>query len=276
MESLADLREEAANAFKQGKYHVAIERFKKCIILRPDLPIFYTNRALCYLRLFTELNEPLHEEEIVSDCDKAIELDRDCMKAHYFRGQCLLYAEKFGEADRSLMRAYALAIEQRSPSVDAILEMIFKGKQRRFEKKERARMLEEDELLMYVMQKLRAEHKRHLRDPNLGESEREKLEQEQKWVEDGLFRVFAKSRPTVAKEPPPSLTDPITLNIFRDPVVAPSGNTYERGSLLHHLVKDPIDPITRSPLSSKDLIPNRAIKELADKFLEENGDAVYY
>jgi STIP1 family protein 1 len=50
------------------------------------------------------------------------------------------------------------------------------------------------------------------------------------------------------------------------------GITYERHSLLDHFSKNGhFDPITRSPCTEKDLIPNLSLRESIEDFLKDNG-----
>ncbi|KAL8106561.1 hypothetical protein AgCh_023360 [Apium graveolens] len=78
-------------------------------------------------------------------------------------------------------------------------------------------------------------------------------------------------------EVPDYLCCKITLDIFRDPVITPSGITYERSTILEHLNKSTtgqvgkFDPITRELLNQSQLIPNLAIKEAVNAFLRKNG-----
>ncbi|KAI9077730.1 hypothetical protein K1719_040336 [Acacia pycnantha] len=64
----------------------------------------------------------------------------------------------------------------------------------------------------------------------------------------------------------------ITLDIFRDPVITPSGLTYERAVILDHLDKvGKFDPVTREPLNQSQLVSNLAIKEAVQAFLDKHG-----
>ena len=66
---------------------------------------------------------------------------------------------------------------------------------------------------------------------------------------------------------PRDLKCPLTGNLFEDPVIAPSGHTYERAAILEHLQKQGgKDPITRQPLSVEQLTPNRAMKALVEQY----------
>eukprot|EP01018_Ginkgo_biloba_P011103 Gb_14150 [translate_table: standard] len=67
------------------------------------------------------------------------------------------------------------------------------------------------------------------------------------------------------------------MDILRDPVITPSGITYEKSALLEHLQKvGEFDPVTRAPLKANQLIPNFAIKGAVRSFLRDNGWAFKY
>ncbi len=64
----------------------------------------------------------------------------------------------------------------------------------------------------------------------------------------------------------------ITLEIMMDPVLTPSGLTYDRHEIQEHLEKvGAFDPVSMVLLKKEDLVPNRALKEAVDEFLFENG-----
>ena len=75
---------------------------------------------------------------------------------------------------------------------------------------------------------------------------------------------------------PDYLIDGITFEIMHDPVVTPSGVSYERISILKHLRASPVDPLTRASLRESQLIPNVGLKNACAEFLESNGWAVDY
>ncbi|GMP90262.1 hypothetical protein CsSME_00041471 [Camellia sinensis var. sinensis] len=90
---------------------------------------------------------------------------------------------------------------------------------------------------------------------------------------EALERVFSTAAEAdTPTDVPDYLCCKITLDIFRDPVISPSGITYERGVILDHLQKvGTFDPITREPLSESQLMPNLAIKEAVQAFLGKHG-----
>ena len=53
----------------------------------------------------------------------------------------------------------------------------------------------------------------------------------------------------------------ISFEIMTDPLIAPSGITYDRSEIYQHMKKiGHFDPFTREPLTHSDLIPNLALK----------------
>jgi len=63
---------------------------------------------------------------------------------------------------------------------------------------------------------------------------------------------------------------PITLAPMREPVIVPSGHTYERAALLEHLLKHPMDPLTNEALTAEQMRPNRALKDAIVAWAAEN------
>jgi serine/threonine protein kinase len=59
---------------------------------------------------------------------------------------------------------------------------------------------------------------------------------------------------------------PITLEIFRDPVMAQDGYTYERKAIEGWIQKNGTSPITKQKISLENLVPNHAIKKVIDQF----------
>lgn len=58
---------------------------------------------------------------------------------------------------------------------------------------------------------------------------------------------------------------------MHDPVVAKSGHSYERATLIQHLKRSPTDPLTRAPLTIDELRPNEALRQACSDFLERNA-----
>jgi tetratricopeptide (TPR) repeat protein len=82
------LKEQGNSHFKNGEYEEAIKFYSQAIQQNSDNPLYYTNRANARLKLRLW-------NEVIDDCIRSIELQRDNMKGFYFLGKCLpfvLYA----------------------------------------------------------------------------------------------------------------------------------------------------------------------------------------
>ncbi|KAG0205624.1 STIP1 y and U box-containing protein 1 [Mortierella sp. GBA30] len=101
---------------------------------------------------------------------------------------------------------------------------------------------------------------------HISDLEKEKLRQQQY------------AAPLAPREVPDYMLDKITFEFMHDPVISTkSGITYERHTLLEHFSYGRMfDPVAQVPLTERDLIPNRALKEACDDFLSKNGWAVDY
>lgn len=74
---------------------------------------------------------------------------------------------------------------------------------------------------------------------------------------------------------PDHLCGKISFELLTDPVITPSGITYNRSDIKEHLQKvGHFDPVTRAKLTEDMLIPNLAMKEVIDYFLSENEWAI--
>ncbi|KAI5711418.1 hypothetical protein M8J75_000236 [Diaphorina citri] len=89
-------------AFQSGQYEAALVQYDKAIEQIRDSPVLYTNRALTLLHL--QLYDP-----VLPDCDKALRLDEDNMKAHLYKARAmhsLGQREKAKEYVRELVEKY--------------------------------------------------------------------------------------------------------------------------------------------------------------------------
>lgn len=79
-EELALKHKDAGNKlFKDKNYHEAINEYSKAIEFDPTVSIFYSNRAFCNLKIENFTNS-------LEDCDKAVQLDNNNIKAYYRKG----------------------------------------------------------------------------------------------------------------------------------------------------------------------------------------------
>ncbi|GMF86634.1 unnamed protein product [Aspergillus oryzae] len=73
---------------------------------------------------------------------------------------------------------------------------------------------------------------------------------------------------------PDYLVDGITFEIMHDPVITPSGTSFDRIGIQKYVEQAGVDPITRTSMTVNDLRPNYALKAACEEFLNKNGWAV--
>lgn len=259
------LRLDGNTYFKKGRFAAAIDAYTEAITLCPNVPIYWTNRALGHRKR----NNWTRVEE---DCRRAIQLDSNSVKAHYMLGLALLQREEYAEGVKELEKALDLGrgANPKGYMVEEIWQELAKAKYMEWEHESTRRSWELQTLKEACETALK---EKHLFDSSelegfLDEIPRSNLEQLE--ALDRVFRIAAEA--DMPTDVPDYLCCKITLDIFRDPVIAPSGLTYEREVLLDHLEKvGKFDPITREPLSQSQLVSNLAIKEAVQAFLDEHG-----
>jgi tetratricopeptide (TPR) repeat protein len=66
-------------------------------IKNPNNPTYFTNRALCYIKL-------KRFEAACEDCRRGLDMDNNLIKGHFFLGLSLMELECFDEAIKHLQR----------------------------------------------------------------------------------------------------------------------------------------------------------------------------
>ena len=64
---------------------------------------------------------------------------------------------------------------------------------------------------------------------------------------------------------------PLTLDIFKDPVMCLDGHTYERAAIADWLRRNGTSPKTNAPLADDRLIPNYQVRQLAETRRKQDG-----
>lgn len=274
------LKEQGNEYFKAGQYKEAESYYGQAISVRSNDPKLFQNRALTRIRLS---DWPGAEQ----DSRKAIELDLSSMKAHYYLAQALLQMRHVQEAHQEGLRAYCMCIDTKDSSSEVVSQFVLRAKQAVWEVKEKERLRDLNSTLGSVEGLLEERL-----DADLKEAESRYLRKEigeMGWGEEvaELRRDFETQRREVrsafahAEKPdtqerivPDWMVDPITFEVMHDPVITPSGVSYERVALLKHLSNSGLDPLTRTKLSESMLVSNVGLKNACAEFLEKNGWAV--
>lgn len=259
------LKQDGNLYFKKNRLGAAIDAYTEAITLCPNVPVYWTNRALCHRKR----NDWTRVEE---DCLKAIQLDHKSVKGHYMLGLALLQREKYAEGIKSLQRALDLGrgANPNSYMVEEIWQELATAKYHEWERDSTKRSWDlrnlEESCEAALIEK-------HSRDASKKEDDTDEATGSISEQLAALKLVFSKAaEDDVPIDIPDYLCCKITLDIFRDPVITPSGLTYERAVILDHLEKvGKFDPITRETLLPSQLIPNLAIKEAVEAYLEKHG-----
>lgn len=166
-------------------------------------------------------------------------------------------------------------------SIPSILTLVIACKKRRFEArqveyaKSKGDLLVEVELLLQKEKRTSLatlEQSLHSKEipPIQAEDERIEIETTYEQKINYLRSIFAVADPEhhVKKEIPDWAIDTITFELMHDPVVTKNGHSYERHTIMEHLKRSPIDPMTREPLTIDELRPNIALRKALDEFWE--------
>lgn len=277
-----ELKEQGNRLFTLHKYEDAANCYSKAIIKNPNQALYFTNRALCHLKL-------KRWQSSCQDCRRALDIDPCLVKGHFFLGLALLELELYDEAIKHLQRAVDLAKEQKLNFGDDMTCVLRQARKRRFQLKEEQRIAQDIELQTYLNQLIIEEAQRNLTvlkdkeetenktDADLAQC-REEIEEKRDTCITRLNDLFSKVDDRRRKRDVPDyLCGKISFEILQEPVITPSGITYERKDIEEHLQRvGHFDPVTRVRLTQDQLIPNLAMKDVVDSFLQENEWALDY
>ncbi|XP_062614660.1 E3 ubiquitin-protein ligase CHIP-like [Saccostrea cucullata] len=276
--SAIDFKNQGNKYYASRNYEAAVNCYSKAIIKSPNTPTFFTNRALCYLKL-------KNWDQTVQDCRRALDLDRTIVKGHFFMGQALVELTFYDEAISSLKRANDLAKEQKMNFGDDITSALRNAKKKKWNMLEEKRIQQEIELQSYIntliredTDRLKNEVKKTANEDDDADNILSEIEEQQdqriKDINDLFAQLDERRR---ARDVPDFLCGKISFELLRDPVITPSGITYDKKDIVEHLQRvGHFDPVTRTDLTQDQLIPNLAMKEVIDHFLEENPWAEDY
>ncbi|KAL3098057.1 hypothetical protein niasHS_002179 [Heterodera schachtii] len=266
--SASEHKERGNRYYQAGKYEEALSHYTRAIIKNPNDPTYFTNRALCNLNL-------KKWDSAADDCRKALDMDRKNVKANYYLGKVYVHQGQFDEAIKVLSRAHEGVLNLKQTYGDEITQLL------RFRQEEDKRITQEIELQSYLNQLIDddiAKKVNQLEDKkeNDVEEKAEELKTQGDTFKKQLNNLFAQVDDRRRKRDLPDyLCGKISFELLKDPVITPSGITYDRQDILTHLHRvGHFDPVTRVPLTADQLIPNFSMKEVVDHFVQENEWAI--
>nr|CAF05989.1 related to CHIP protein (carboxyl terminus of Hsc70-interacting protein) [Neurospora crassa] len=241
------------------------------ILADPTNPLLYTNRAMARLKMS-------RWDSVIEDCEECLRLSSS--STH-------LPLRNYDQAVAYALEAHKICAETHDKSLAAVTSQVLKCKKERWEHREKLRKREEQELEGEVVEMLRREMDGLLKttsssggeDGDKDEEEEERKETEKMYEEkiERIRAVFERARDKENQRrpnPPDWAIDDISFQVMVDPVMTKTGKSYERASIEEHLRRSETDPLTRTPLTIKDLLPNIDLKHACEEFLNENGWAV--
>jgi len=264
-----ELKDQGNKQFAARNFDGAIDSYTLAIIKNSNVPHYYTNRALCYLN---QKRWP----QAVQDARQALEKDPNLVKGHFYLGKALFERESLDEAIEHLYKAHDLAKEQGLNFGDEISLTLRLAKKKRWDMKEEKRIIQDIELQTYLSRLITEDREKRIKDiRHAGEDVKflvEKVEVETDRHMDELHSLFAKvDERRQKRDVPDYMCGKISFEILKDPVITPSGITYDRKDIEEHLTRvGHFDPVTRTKLTQDQLIPNYAMKEVVDDFIVNN------
>ncbi|CAL6304983.1 unnamed protein product [Bathycoccus prasinos] len=246
--------------FQKQKYAAACELYTEAILQSEQKwHVPYLNRAMA--------NEKrLRWKEAKEDLEKCLKLDHDNVKATYHLGVCVCMLpeeieDNYKKGAEILEKSLFLAREYDESQVDLIWRSLAKSKyMEHCEKaKERRKVYEslEAKLSHPGFVPLTEDDARVLRE-----------------------RVNEAKEKDERKQAPDAFCCPLSLEMYREPVVSPSGNSYERSAIEQYIkqqhekygrekkVADPLQPDCSITLES--LHPNIALRNIVREYLREH------
>ncbi|XDG09002.1 hypothetical protein ABKA04_008617 [Annulohypoxylon sp. FPYF3050] len=262
----AKLKEDGNHHYQIGDFPGAEALYSKAIIADESNPSLYTNRAMARIQMH-------YYDSAISDCYDCLKLSKgENFKAHFILSKCQLAIKDFDAALESALQAHRLCVKTNDKSLGPITDQVLRCKKDRWDEMEKKRIREGQELegeIIALMQRERED----MVNSCASESDRKQVGEEWDHKIAMLRETFEKSRSASEqkREVPDWAIDEISFAIMVDPVMTKTGKSYDRSSIMEHLRRHPIDPLTREPLQPSDLRPNIQLREACQDFLDKNG-----
>ncbi|KAJ5353126.1 hypothetical protein N7452_002100 [Penicillium brevicompactum] len=279
-----ELKSKGNELFKAGDYTGAEDLFSQAIQKNPNDATFFSNRAITRSKL-------AKWADVEHDTRAAIDLyglkNPTALKSYWYLAQALLELQRPQEAFDVASDAYEQSLVAKNAQAQNLSRTVLRAKQQIWAARETSRVRELDETLGAVEALIEADvaralgelqgrlDRKEIGETGFGEDQRalrEDAEQKVKNLREA-FRVASKGE-IQERNVPDHLVDGITFEIMHDPVITPSGASFDRLGITKYVEKAGVDPLTRAPMSVGDLRNNYALKAACEEFLTHNGWAV--
>jgi STIP1 family protein 1 len=222
-------------------------------------------------------------QEAIWDCDECLSLDPNNAKAKFRMAEAQYAIGDFQTALDNAQSAYQLWTIQDLKTLEAITELIGRCRKARWEQQERVNRRQISDLEREVLDLMQGRKEDLQRlgpemcgmnpmdwETRLAEMDRQRGE---------MLSLFEATRmESEKKRPPPPdwALCPITLCVMTDPWMTPSGRSFDKLNLLQHVKNHNTCPISREPMTVKDIRPNIQLREACEEYLKNNGWAADY
>ncbi|CAG8138121.1 unnamed protein product [Penicillium salamii] len=279
-----ELKAKGNELFKAGDYSGAEDLFSQAIQKNPHDATFFTNRAITRIKL-------AKWADVEHDARAAIDIyglkNPTALKSCFYLAQALLSLQRPQEAHDVASEAYKQSLAAKNPQSENLSGIVLRAKQHIWAARETSRVRELNETLGAVEALVEADVTRALAELQgrldrgeigeigFGEDQRALREDAELKVHNlrEAFRI-ASNGEVQTRVVPDHLIDGITFEIMHDPVITPSGSSFDRIPITKYVEKAGVDPLTRAPMTVKDLRNNYALKAACEEFLTHNGWAV--
>ncbi|CRG86821.1 STIP1 homology and U-box containing protein 1 [Talaromyces islandicus] len=281
-----EFKEKGNQLFKEADYAGAEEMYSQAIQKNPKEPSFFTNRAVTRLRLekWTGAEQDARAAITLHGGPKAAA----SLKSSLYLAQALLELQHPQEAYDIAVNAYSASLSAKSPQSENLSKIVLRAKQHIWAARETARLREMNSTLASIEQLIEADLKQSLDQLNLqlsnGEIGEIGFNEDQKALREEAAKKVQNVRDAFKSASggeiqervvPDYLIDNITFEVMHDPVMTISGHSFDRIGITKYLEQSHVDPVTRVPMTVKDLRPNYSLKAACEDFLDKNGWAAY-
>ncbi|KAL3160114.1 hypothetical protein ABBQ32_010891 [Trebouxia sp. C0010 RCD-2024] len=248
--------------FGKAKYGAAIEKYTEALTLCPDWSVLLVNRAMCQKKKEAW-------SLVQQDAEAALFMDSKLLKAHYLLGMALRHAKQLPESVFHLRQALDLARESNDNIKDEIWHELAQVEFMHWEDRSAQQLHAQQQLQQRMQQVLQLQYHQEATGAQGAPGNVQQDQQSERAALDQVFQA-AKQKLTPG-EPASAFTCPLTMEVFRDPVMTPSGLSYERSALLEHIRKvGAFDPITRQKMTAGQLVTNIALRSATLQYLDEH------
>ncbi|KAL6451391.1 STUB1 E3 ubiquitin-protein ligase CHIP [Candida maltosa Xu316] len=276
-------RAKAQEYFAEGDYSKAINFYTLAIRDDDSNTKLYLARAKSYYFNSKDLSQ-VQWKKVLDDCTTALNLDKQNYDAMYYSGLAYVYGfKKIEKGLKLMMEAYEKSLgRSKNYKQYTLPQQIYQDILK--VKKLKQKLEWEEHLtnanpffnkLVYLLQETYDKEVEELRSKDVKKDVFDygvtKLavqynKEIRELVEMFELRYNGTLDDKMKVDPPDFLCDPISFNLLHDPVITPSGHSYEKSWLFQHLAHNEYDPLTRQKLTKDQCYPNLSLKSCVELY----------